>query len=66
MAKNKIKTNKTIAKRLNVRPGGTIAIGHAAGNHNTGKKSRRQVRNQGITGTLSKADQNRIKNVKVK
>ena len=39
MAKKTQKTHKGTAKVCNVRPGGTVKIGHPGTRHNTGKKN---------------------------
>ncbi len=59
----KLKTHKGIAKVTKLRPGKTIKINRAGGNHNTGKKStafNRRVRGSYL---MSKADFNRLKKV---
>lgn len=59
----KLKTHKGTAKVCKVRPGGTIKIGKPGSRHNTGKKNRVQNRNSRKGSLLSKADQNRLKNI---
>jgi len=59
----KLKTHKAMSKKLNKRPGGTIAIGKPGSNHNTGKKPRSFKRSCRKGSLLSKADQNRLKTV---
>lgn len=59
----KLKTHKGTAKVCKVRPGGSIKIGKPGSRHNTGKKNRVQNRNSRKGSLLSKADQNRLKNI---
>ncbi len=59
----KLKTHKGTAKVCKVRPGGTVKIGKPGSRHNTGKKNRVQNRNSRKGSLLSKADQNRLKNI---
>lgn len=59
----KLKTHKGTAKVCKVRPGGTVKIGKPGSRHNTGKKNRVQNRNSRKGSLLSKADQNRLKNM---
>ena len=59
----KLKTHKGTAKVCRVRPGGSIKIGKPGSRHNTGKKNRVQNRNSRKGSLLSKADQNRLKNI---
>ena len=59
----KMKTHKGTSKVCKVRPGGTVKIGHPGTRHNTGKKNRVQNRNSRKGSLLSKADQNRLKNI---
>ena len=61
--KNKKKTHKGIAKVCKVRPGGTIKIGKPGSRHNTGGKDTKFNRSCRKGSQLSKADQNRLKNV---
>ena len=59
----KLKTHTGTAKVCKVRPGGTVKIGKPGSRHNTGKKNRVQNRNSRKGSLLSKADQNRLKNI---
>lgn len=43
MAKKTQKTHKGTAKVCNVRPGGTVKIGHPGTRHNTGKRMLHQI-----------------------
>ena len=63
MAKKTQKTHKGTKKVLNVRQSGSITVGHPGSRHNTGKKNRVQNRNSRKGSLLSKADQNRLKNI---
>ncbi len=57
----KMKTHKGLSKVSKKRPGGTIKITKAGGQHNTGKKNaayNRDVRNGSL---LSKGDHKRLK-----
>ena len=62
MAKNKIKTRKSIAKVLNKRKN-DYKIGSHGARHNTGSKNAKYNRKARKGSTLSKADHNRLKNV---
>jgi len=59
----KLKTHKGMKKVLNTRKSGTITIGHPGTRHNTGKKSAASNRKGRKQSGLSKADQNRFKNI---
>ena len=59
----KIKTHKGTKKVLKVRKGGTIAMGKPGSRHNTGSKSAAFNRGCRKGSSLSKADQNRLKNL---
>ena len=63
MAKNKIKTHKGTAKVCNVRPGGTIKIGHPGTRHNTGKHNSASNRSGRTASLLSKSDYSRLKTI---
>lgn len=63
MAKNKMKTHKATSKVCKVRPGGSIKIGVAGSNHNTGKQTSASKRNKRKGGTLSSSDYKRLKDV---
>jgi ribosomal protein L35 len=63
MAKNKMKTHKATSKICKVRPGGSIKIGVAGSNHNTGKQASAKMRNKKKGGTLSSSDYKRLKDV---
>ena len=58
----KIKTHKSTAKVLTKRKN-DYKIGKPGHNHNTGKKSSKFNRKARSGSTLSKADQNRLKNL---
>lgn len=60
----KLKTHKGIAKTTNVRPGGTVTIGHPGHRHNTGLRSTSNNRKGRKASIMSHADLKRIKNVK--
>lgn len=62
MAKNKIKTRKSLAKVINKRKN-DYKIGSHAMRHNTGKKSGKYNRIGRKGGALSQADQRRFKNI---
>jgi len=59
----KIKTHKGTAKVLKVRNGGSIKIGKPGSRHNTGSKPASFNRKSRKGSNLSKADQNRLKNI---
>ncbi len=59
----KLKTHKGTKKVLNVRDGGSIAIGHPGTRHNTGKKNAASNRSGRKVSTLHKSDAKRLKNV---
>lgn len=59
----KLKTHKGMKKVLNVRKSGTITIGHPGTRHNTGSKDANFNRKGRKQSGLSKADQNRLKNI---
>lgn len=59
----KLKTHKGLKKVLNVRKSGTITIGHPGTRHNTGSKTSDFNRKGRARVGLSKADQNRLKNI---
>ena len=59
----KLKTHKGMKKVLNVRKSGSITIGHPGTRHNTGDKSANFNRKGRTRVGLSKADQNRFKNI---
>ena len=63
MAKKTQRTHKGTAKVCNVRPGGTVKIGHPGTRHNTGDKNANFNRKGRTRVGLSKADQNRFKNI---
>ena len=62
MAKNKIKTRKSLAKVLNKRKN-DYKIGKHGARHNTGNKSAKFNRGARKGSTLSKSDQKRFKNI---
>ncbi len=59
----KLKTHKGMKKVLNVRKSGSITIGHPGTRHNTGDKNANYNRKGRTRVGLSKADQNRFKNI---
>lgn len=59
----KLKTHKGMKKVLNVRKSGSITIGHPGTRHNTGDKNANFNRKGRTRVGLSKADQNRFKNI---
>ena len=59
----KLKTHKGMKKVLNVRKSGSITIGHPGTRHNTGDKNADYNRKGRTRVGLSKADQNRFKNI---
>ena len=59
----KLKTHKGMKKVLNVRKSGSITIGHPGTRHNTGSKNTDFNRKGRTRAGLSKADQNRFKNI---
>lgn len=59
----KLKTHKGMKKVLNIRKSGTITIGHPGTRHNTGSKPANFNRKGRKQSGLSKADQNRFKNI---
>jgi len=59
----KLKTHKGMKKVLNVRKSGSITVGHPGTRHNTGDKNANFNRKGRTRVGLSKADQNRFKNI---
>ncbi len=59
----KLKTHKGLKKVVNKRQSGSITIGHPGSRHNTGSKSAKANRNYRTWNGVSKADQNRLKNI---
>ena len=59
----KMKTHKGTKKVCNVRPGGTVKIGHPGTRHNTVKKNAASNRNGRSASLLSSADYSRIKDL---
>ena len=59
----KLKTHKGMKKVLNVRKSGSITVGHPGTRHNTGSKNADFNRKGRTRVGLSKADQNRLKNI---
>ena len=57
------KTHKGTAKVCNVRPCGTVKIGHPGTRHNTGKKNAASNRCGRSASLLSKSDMNRLKDI---
>jgi large subunit ribosomal protein L35 len=61
MAKNKMKTCKTAAKRFRVTKNGKILFNHARTRHTTGKKRRSALRELRKKDVLDKGDAKRVK-----
>ena len=59
----KQKSHGGISKKIKVRVGGTTKIGRPGGNHNTGKKNASFNQNARKGSSLSKADQNRLRDI---
>jgi len=59
----KLKTHKGTKKVLKVRKGGSISIGRPGSRHNTGKKNAALNRKNRKGSSLSKADQNRLRDI---
>lgn len=59
----KLKTHNGMKKVLNQRKSGSITIGHPGQRHNTGSKNAAFNRKKRSRSGLSKADQNRFKNI---
>lgn len=59
----KLKTHKGSKKVFKVRKGGSVKIGRPGSRHNTGYKPTKINRKNRKGSALSKADQNRLKNV---
>jgi len=59
----KLKTHKGTKKVLNVRKSGTVTIGRPGSRHNTGKKNAAVNRKNRKGSSLSKADQNRLREI---
>ena len=59
----KLKTHKGTKKVLNVRKSGTVTIGRPGSRHNTGKKNAAVNRKNRKGSSLSKADQNRLRDI---
>ncbi len=59
----KLKTHKGMKKVLNERKSGSITIGHPGQRHNTGSKNATFNRKKRTRNGLSKADQNRFKDI---
>ena len=59
----KLKTHKGTKKVLNIRKSGTITIGRPGSRHNTGKKNAMVNRKNRKGSSLSKADQNRLRDI---
>ena len=59
----KLKTHKGTKKVLKIRKGGSIKIGRPGSRHNTGKKNAVANRKNRKGSTLSKADQNRLRDI---
>ena len=57
----KLKTHKGLAKVCKVRPGGTVKLGVAGTNHNTGKHTSANKRNKRKGNALSTSDYKRVK-----
>lgn len=63
MAKNKMKTKKSVAKRFKVTGTGKVKRHKAYTGHLTGKKSPARKRRLRKSAIVSKADEKRIKNL---
>ena len=59
----KLKTHKGTKKVLKIRKGGSISIGRPGSRHNTGKKNAGVNRKNRKGSVLSKADQNRLRDI---
>ena len=59
----KLKTHKGTKKVLKIRKGGSISIGRPGSRHNTGKKTAQLNRKNRKGSSLSKADQNRLRDI---
>ena len=59
----KLKTHKGTKKVLKIRKGGSIKIGRPGSRHNTGNKNAALNRKNRKGSTLSKADQNRLRDI---
>ena len=59
----KLKTHKGTKKVLKVRKSGSIKIGRPGSRHNTGKKNSVINRKNRKGSSLSKADQNRLRDI---
>ena len=59
----KLKTHKGTKKVLKIRKGGSISIGRPGSRHNTGKKNASLNRKNRKGSVLSKADQNRLRDI---
>lgn len=59
----KLKTHKGTKKVLKIRKGGAISIGRPGSRHNTGKKNAQVNRKNRKGSSLSKADQNRLRDI---
>ena len=59
----KLKTHKGTKKVLKIRKGGSINIGKPGSRHNTGKKNSVINRRNRKGSSLSKADQNRLRDI---
>ena len=60
MAKNKMKTNRSAAKRFRVTRNGKVMRGHAYAWHKTGKKKRSTLRRLKKKGKVSSAEKDRV------
>ncbi len=60
MAKNKMKTNRSAAKRFRITRNGKVIRGHAYAWHKTGKKRRSSLRRLRKKGLISSADKNKV------
>ena len=66
MAKMKLKTHSGAKKRFKLTKNGKIKRGHAFRSHILTKKTTKQKRNLCYSGTVSAADEAKIKNLLVK
>ena len=59
----KLKSHKGTKKVLNIRQSGSVKIGKPGSRHNTGKKNASVNRINRKGSSLSKADQNRLRDI---
>lgn len=63
MAKNKLKTHKATAKKLQVRNSGSVKFKKQGANHKTGSYSTKRTRRLRKGAELSSADNKRLKSL---